>query len=278
MAWHDNLFKMIIKTVLDTGVWSKNPRPRYKDGTEANSKYITQLVMEYDLVKGQYPLTQLRPIPWKSAIKEVMWIYQDQTSNLSVLRDKYGVNYWDEWDIGDGTIGARYGETVSAYDIMNKLLKGLEENPWNRRNIINLWQYDQFEETEGLKPCAFQTMFDVRDVDGVIYLDCTLIQRSSDMLVALHINQIQYVALQMMIACHFGWEVGKFMHVIQNAHIYDNQFENAQKLLDRNVPKTAPKLRLTCDKGTNFYDIKPEDFIIEEYEPVKPQLKFDLAI
>ena len=100
-----------------------------------------------------------------------------------------------KWE-STGTIVSVTGRFVKKHDIINKLLKQLEANPWNRRNIISLWDYQAFEETDGLLPCAFQTMFDVRRVDGEIYLDATLTQRSMNMLVAHHINAMQYVALQ----------------------------------------------------------------------------------
>lgn len=279
MTKADTIFKENIERILKEGVFSEQARPKYKDGTVANSKYVTGAFSEYDLSKGEFPITTLRPIAIKSAIKEVLWIYQDQSNSLEVLNDKYNVHYWNDWEVGDtGTIGERYGAVVKKHDIINKLLKQLETNPWNRRNIISLWDYQAFEETDGLLPCAFQTMFDVRRVDGEIYLDATLTQRSNDMLVAHHINAMQYVALQMMIAKHFGWKVGKFFYFINNLHIYDNQFEQAQELLRREPSNCQPRLVLNVPDGTNFFDIKSEDFELVDYDPVKPQLKFDLAI
>lgn len=279
MTKADTIFKENIERILKEGVFSEQARPKYKDGTVANSKYVTGAFSEYDLSKGEFPITTLRPIAIKSAIKEVLWIYQDQSNSLEVLNDKYNVHYWNDWEVGDtGTIGERYGAVVKKHDIINKLLKQLETNPWNRRNIISLWDYQAFEETDGLLPCAFQTMFDVRRVDGEIYLDATLTQRSNDMLVAHHINAMQYVALQMMIAKHFGWKVGKFFYFINNLHIYDNQFEQAQELLRREPSNCQPRLVLNVPDGTNFFDIKVEDFELVDYDPVKPQLKFDLAI
>ena len=279
MTKADVIFKENISKILSDGVWSEQARPKYKDGQTANSKYITGSFAEYDLSKGEFPITTLRPIPIKSAIKEIFWIYQDQTNDLSLLNDKYRVTYWNDWEVGNtGTIGQRYGAVVKKHDIINKILKQLEENPWNRRNVISLWDYEAFEASEGLLPCAFQTMFDVRRVDGQIYLDATLTQRSNDMLVAHHINAMQYVALQMMIAKHFGWKVGKFFYFVNNLHIYDNQFDNAEGLLRREPTNCQPRLILNVPDGTNFFDIKPEDFVLVDYEAVKPQLKFDLAI
>lgn len=279
MTKADTIFKENIRKIMEEGVWSEQARPKYKDGRTANSKYITGAFMEFDLAKGEFPITTLRPIAIKSAIKEMLWIYQDQSNRLDVLEDKYNVHYWNDWEVGNSrTIGQRYGAVVKKHDITNKILKQLEDNPWNRRNIISLWDYEAFEETEGLLPCAFQTMFDVRRVDGEIYLDATLTQRSNDMLVAHHINAMQYVALQMMIAKHFGWKVGKFFYFINNLHIYDNQFEQAEELLRRDPSDCQPRLVLNVPDGTNFFDIKPEDFELVDYDPVKPQLKFDLAI
>ncbi|MET3558849.1 thymidylate synthase [Streptococcus rupicaprae] len=279
MSKADIIFKKNIQEILDNGVWSEQARPKYKNGLTANSKYITGSFAEYDLSKGEFPITTLRPIAIKSAIKEIFWIYQDQTNDLSVLQDKYGVSYWNDWEVGEtGTIGQRYGAVVKKHQIMDKILKQLEDNPWNRRNVISLWDYEAFEETEGLLPCAFQTMFDVRRVGEDIYLDATLTQRSNDMLVAHHINAMQYVALQMMIAKHFGWKVGKFFYFINNLHIYDNQFEQAEEILRREPTDCQPRLVLNVPDGTDFFAIKPEDFELVDYDPVKPQLKFDLAI
>ncbi|OZV23668.1 thymidylate synthase [Streptococcus sobrinus] len=279
MTKADAIFKANIEKIMKEGVMSEQARPKYKNGQTANSKYITGSFAEYDLAKGEFPITTLRPIPIKSAIKEIFWIYQDQSNDLGLLNDKYKVKYWNDWEVGKtGTIGQRYGAVVKKHDIINKLLKQLKENPWNRRNVISLWDYDAFEESEGLLPCAFQTMFDVRRVDGDIYLDATLTQRSNDMLVAHHINAMQYVALQMMIAKHFGWKVGKFFYFVNNLHIYDNQFDQAEELLKRTPSDMEPRLVLNVPDGTNFFDIKPEDFDLLDYEPVKPQLKFDLAI
>ena len=264
MTKADTIFKENIRKILEEGVFSENARPRYKDGNVANSKYITGSFAEYDLSKGEFPITTLRPIAIKSAIKEVLWIYQDQSNSLELLNDKYNVHYWNDWEVGDtGTIGQRYGAVVKKHDIINKILQQLAANPWNRRNIISLWDYEAF---------------DVRRVDGDIYLDATLTQRSNDMLVAHHINAMQYVALQMMIAKHFGWKVGKFFYFINNLHIYDNQFEQAEELLRREPSDCQPRLVLNVPDGTNFFDIKAEDFELLDYDPVKPQLKFDLAI
>ncbi|WP_159549654.1 thymidylate synthase [Streptococcus halichoeri] len=279
MTKADIIFKDNIKTILEEGVLSQQARPKYKNGQTAHSKYVTGVFATYDLAKGELPITTLRPIPIKSAIKEILWIYQDQTNSLDVLEDKYKVHYWNDWEVGQTrTIGQRYGAVVKKHHIIDNILAQLAENPWNRRNVISLWDYEAFEATDGLLPCAFQTMFDVRKVGDTMYLDATLTQRSNDMLVAHHINAMQYVALQMMIAKHFGWQVGNFYYFVNNLHIYDNQFPQAKELLRREPSDCQPRLILNVPDGTNFYDIRASDFELIDYIPVKPQLKFDLAI
>ncbi len=279
MTKADIIFKDNIKTILEEGVLSQQARPKYKNGQTAHSKYVTGVFATYDLAKGEFPITTLRPIPIKSAIKEILWIYQDQTNSLDVLEDKYKVHYWNDWEVGQTrTIGQRYGAVVKKHHIIDNILAQLAENPWNRRNVISLWDYEAFEATDGLLPCAFQTMFDVRKVGDTMYLDATLTQRSNDMLVAHHINAMQYVALQMMIAKHFGWQVGNFYYFVNNLHIYDNQFPQAKELLRREPSDCQPRLILNVPDGTNFYDIRASDFELIDYIPVKPQLKFDLAI
>jgi len=256
-----------------------NVRPVYKDGTPSHTKFVTQNFEKYDISKGEFPITGLRRIAWKSGIKEIMWIFQSQSNSLELLRNKYKIQWWNEWNIGDDTIGQRYGATVKKYNLINKLLKGLTENPYGRRHIMNLWQEDDFK-TEGLNPCAYETLWSVRRDGDKRYLDMTLNQRSNDYLVAGHINKIQYVALMMMVAKHCGYEVGTFAHYTHNLHIYDRHFEQAKILIGRyKIYDELPQPILVLDTSkTNFYDFTIDDFRMENYNPIKPQLVFDLGI
>lgn len=271
----DKLFKEAMVEILEEGTRDVNPRPKYKDGTPAHSVFITHKYYTYDISKGELPIITLRPIAIKNAIKEIFWIYQDQTSDLEILKNTYGIYWWDDWESKDkpGTIGQRYGATVKKYDLMNRLLEGIKKDPYGRRHIISLWQEDDFKETDGLAPCAFQTIFTVRGE----FLDMQLTQRSSDFIVAGNINGMQYVALLMMVARHCGLKPGKFSHNIVNLHLYDRHLEQAKEMLKREPIDCNPQLILNPDK-TDFYSFVPEDFTLIGYESVKPQLKFELAI
>ena len=270
----DKYYLSNLKKILEEGSWDEDPRPRWSDGTPAHTKFITGVFEEYDISKGEFPITTLRNTAIKTGIKEILWIYQKQTSSLVKARE-LGVNWWEEWNIGNDTIGTRYGETIFRYDLMNKVLKGLKNDPFGRRHIINMYQYSDLNESEGLYPCAYETLWSVRKVNGEYYLDMTLTQRSSDYVMANYINKIQYVALQMMVASHIGYKVGKFCHLVQNLHIYDRHMDAVKELLDRTPLTEQPYIEL--NPLNSFYDITIDDFTIKNIENIK-KLSINLEI
>lgn len=255
----DEYYIKNLQNIYNNGFWDKNPRPKYKDGEPAHSKFITQVFEEYDISKDEFPIPTLRNTAIKTGIKEILWIYQKQSNDLTVAHNM-GIYWWDEWDIGDGTIGNRYGHTIKKYDLMNKLLDGLKNDPFSRRHIIDMYQYDEFETSKGLYPCAFQTIWSVREVNDVYYLDLTLTQRSNDYIVSGYINKIQYTALLMMVAGHLGYKVGKFCHLTQNVHIYDRHMQALNEIIMRDPLNIQPRLLL--EENKNFYDYTIDDFVI----------------
>jgi thymidylate synthase len=276
MSKADKYYIQNLSNIMSDGSWDENPRPKYSDGTPSHSKFITQVFEEYDISKGEFPIPTLRNTAIKIGIKEILWIYQKQTSSLDVAREM-GINWWEEWNIGDNSIGQRYGATIKRYDLMNKLLDGLVNDPFGRRHIISMYQYVDLEETNGLFPCAYEILCSVRKVDKDKVLDMTLVQRSNDYLVAGYINKVQYLALQMMVAGHCGYKVGKFCHLVQNLHIYDRHFDGVSELLNKEPLDTQPKLILKENK--NFYDYTIDDFEITGIDGItKINSKLELAI
>lgn len=272
----DKYYLQNIEKIMGEGSWDDNPRPKYSDGVPAYSKFITGVFEEYDISKGEFPIPTLRNTAIKTGIKEILWIYQRQSSSLDDAREM-GINWWDEWDIGDGTIGQRYGKTINRYQLINKLLVDLIDDPFSRRHIINMYQYSDLRETKGLYPCAYETIWSVRKGDNELILDMTLIQRSNDFITAGYINKIQYVALLMMVAGHCGYKVGKFCHLVQNLHIYDRHFDAVAELLNKEPLDIQPKLILKENK--NFYDYTIDDFEIIGTEGItKINSKLELAI
>ena len=284
MTKADEYMKVTIDFILEEGYTDINPRPKYADGTPAHTISVNHMTRRYDLAEGEFPICTLRPQAWKTAIKEIFTIYQKPTNKISEM-EAMGVNWWNEWDIGDGTIGQRYGATVDRYDLINKLIKDIENDPYGRRKVVSLWQDADLVETAGLAPCAFLTIWNVRGK----YLDMMMVQRSGDMLTASGpggVNEIQYAALLMMIARHTGYEPGVFTHVVANEQIYDRHIDAANEMLKRYeeyypegafIKSPKPNLVLNSEK-TNFYDFTIEDFEMLCYNPIKPQLTLELGI
>ena len=298
MTKADKYMYDMIKRILAEGTKDVNPRPKYADGTPAHTFSVNHTFRTYDLSRGEFPICTLRPMAWKTGIREIFTIYQKPTNEIAKM-EEMGVNWWGDWDIGDGTIGQRYGATVSRYDLINKLIKDIENDPYGRRKIVSLWQETDLAETAGLAPCAFLTIWNVRENEsGEKYLDMMLIQRSGDMLTASGpggINEIQYAALLMMIARHTGYKPGVFSHLVANEQIYDRHLEAADVMLERYKEKIdkdfelfesdieawkvkgKPMLVLNPN-ATNFFEMTIDDFTMENYEPMKPQLKLELGI
>lgn len=289
MTRADLLLKCDIQNIINNGTKDENPRPHYPDGTPAHTYFVNHVVRKYRLDKGEFPICTLRPIAWKSAIKEILWIYQDQSNSLDVLENKYGIQWWREWESKDmsRTIGVRYGETVRRHNLINNLLNDIRENPYGRRHIMSLWQEEDFKASDGLLPCAYETIWNVRRE----YLDMVLMQRSGDMLTASGsggVNEVQYAALLMMIAQATGYKPGVFTHFVANEHIYDRHIDSAKELLKRceNLKMDNTHYDYKFDtvemkfnpKSNNFYDFSIDDFELIGYEPIRPQLKLELGI
>jgi thymidylate synthase len=270
----DKYFLKSLKRILKEKNMDVNPRPKYKDGVPAHSYFITQVFETYDISKGEFPIPTLRNTAIKTGIKEVLWIYQKQDSKLSTAHDM-GIMWWDEWNIGDDTIGMRYGATINKWDLMNKLLNNLKNDPFSRRHVINMLQESDLKESLGLYPCAFETEWSVRKKGKDFYLDLFLNQRSNDFIVAGAINKIQYVALQMMVANHCGYKVGKFSHYVNNLHIYDRHLDAAKEILSKKPLDIQPKIELLHNK--NFYDYTIDDFKVYDTDKIE-KLKSNLEL
>lgn len=248
-------------------------RPKYKDGTPSHTQFITNIVDTYDISKGEFPITNFRPVAWKSCIKEILWMWQDQSNNLDVLENKYDVHWWNSWDIGDRTVGLRYGAILKKYDLVNKLIRELKETPYSRRHVINMLQYSDYAATPGLQSCVYETIWNTRGD----YLDLIVMQRSSDYIVSETLDRLQYCALMMMVAHSVGKKPGKYTYVVANLHIYDRNIGQAKLLVRRKPIDLQPKL-IFEPKSDNFYEYTIDDFRLEDFECPYKNLKFEKAI
>lgn len=278
MSKADIQFIETVMSILNDGVWDtdRQVRARWKDGTPAHAISKFGVVNRYDLSK-EFPITTLRPTAWKNSLKEILWVYQDKSNSVQLLKDKYDIHWWDSWTDDNLTIKKGYGYQVSKvhkysdgnFDMIDRLIYDLKTNP-HRRMIINLFNHEDLNEMT-LAPCAFMTMFNVQGKK----LNMTLVQRSSDYLLAGNINAVQYALLQHMIAQATGYEVGEFIHFINDCHVYIRNLKQASEIISR---ESLPAPKLIIDKSVNnFYDFKVEHFELENYL-THGQLKFEVAI
>lgn len=110
----------------------------------------------------------------------------------------------------DASIMNCYGGTINNHDIMIEFHEGMKKDPDSRRHKTNLWQVDDFKKPHGLKPCAYDTTWNVRHEADGDYLDMMLVQRSSDFMSAGCINQVQYLFFLLAIAKKYGYKPGVF--------------------------------------------------------------------
>lgn len=290
----DMHYQNTLADLLDFGVKnSYEARTKLLDGSTINYQSLPFPVLHnYRLSHGEFPLTTVRPTAWKSAIKEIFWIFQDKSNDVNLLERKYGVKWWNEWKLEDGTIGKSYGYQIanqkrvvnhedlsSTYqddDSKKKGFKELDQMDWlinkietkpDRRMIMSMFRPEQ-EFEKSLQECCYETIW--RVVGDELHM--TLVSRSGDHALAGMVNGIQYSALLMMVAQATGYKVGTFSHYISDVHLYDNQVEQAKEILERTPIDCSPRLHLNA-YGKNFYDITLDDFEIEDYI-THPQIKF----
>ena len=252
MSLADTQYLQIIENILDHGYYANNR-------TGIATYKLPHQVMQFDLGK-EFPILTTKFVAFKTAIKELLWIWQLQSNDVRQLQ-AMNVKVWDEWMREDGTIGKAYGYQIAKYKQLDNLLDMLKNDPQSRRMIVTLWNIEDLPDM-ALQPCAYETLWDVTDGR----LNCMLVQRSGDMGLGVPFNTAQYAALVHMIAQVSGLQPGQFTHVINNAHVYENHVEALRTQLDRkDEALEAPVLRLNPDVK-NFYDFKPEDITLEGYE------------
>lgn len=239
---------------------------------------LPQVYFKIDLSKGIMPILGSKFVPFKTAVKEILWIWQKQSNDVRELQEM-GVHVWDEWMREDGTIGKAYGYQLKKFDQVNKLIKTLKEDPHSRRMVVTLWNNADLDDM-ALQPCAFETIWNVNKGK----LNCTLIQRSGDVGLGVPFNTLQYSVLVHMIAQCVGLKPGILVHFINDAHIYVNHKDVLMNQLKtiyayeviKEEEKQQPRLWLNPDI-TNFYDFTIDDIILENYEP-GPKRPMEVAV
>ena len=276
MSIADKLFIENCKDILENGVWDKDydVRPRWEDGTPAYTIKKFGVVNRYDLSK-EFPILTVRRTALKSAVDELLWIWQKKSNVVSELSS----HIWDSWADDNGTIGKAYGYQLGKkhkyregmFDQVDRVIYDLKNNPTSRRIMTNIYNHDELSEMM-LYPCAYSMTFNVSGRK----LNAILNQRSQDMLTANGWNTCQYAVLVHMMAQVAGLEVGELVHVIADAHIYDRHIPLVEELL-KNEVYDAPKFIMNPDKK-DFYDFTVDDFKLEDYKYSEFKFKIPVAV
>ena len=270
MSRADDLFINMCRDIIDNGFSTEGEkvRPKWEDGSYAYTIKRFGVVNRYDLAE-EFPAITLRKTYIKSAIDEVLWIWQKKSNNVHDLKS----HIWDEWADETGSIGKAYGYQMGVkhhykegdFDQVDRVLYDLKANPYSRRIMTNMYVQQDLSEMH-LYPCAYSMTFNVTGDR----LNAVLNQRSQDVLAANNWNVVQYSALLMMIAQVTGFKPGELVHVIADAHIYDRHIPIVEELIQRPT-FPAPKVTLNPEIK-DFYQFTPEDFVVEDYQ-TGPQVK-----
>lgn len=276
MSKADQQFVSMCKNILDHGTTTEGEkvRPHWEDGTPAYTIKNFGVTARYDL-REEFPALTLRRTALKSAMDEVLWIYQRKSNNVNDLNS----HIWDEWADETGSIGNAYGYQIAQvthyadgdFDQMDRVLYDLKHTPFSRRIITSMYNVHDLPEMH-LYPCAYNVTYNVTqdpDEDRLV-LNMVLMQRSQDILAANNWNVCQYAILLMMVAQSVGMIAGELLHVIVDAHIYDRHVDIVRELIER-PQYPAPKVSLNPDVK-DFYDFTTDDLIVEDYQH-GPQVK-----
>ena len=276
MSYADRVYIETCRKILSEGVWDTDleVRPRWEDGTPAHTVKCFGIVNRYDLTK-EFPLMTLRRTYWKSAVDELLWIWQKKSNNIHEL----GSKIWDQWADETGSIGKAYGYQLGIkhqyaegeFDQVDRVLYDLKHNPASRRILTNIFNFADLHEMH-LYPCAYSMTFNVSGNK----LNAILNQRSQDMLTANNWNVVQYAVLVHMMAQVSGFEAGELVHVIADCHIYDRHVPLVEKMLERE-PYDAPTFSI--DKSvTDFYAFTKNSFTVSNYQYHPFEDKIPIAI
>ena len=276
MSKADDLFIAMCKDIIENGYDTKGEkvRPKWEDGTSAYTIKRFGVVNRYNLAE-EFPAITLRITYIKSAIDELLWIWQKKSNNVHDLHS----HIWDSWANENGSIGKAYGYQLAVkhqypegeMDQVDRVLYDLKHNPASRRILTNIYNFQDLHEM-ALYPCAYSMTFNVSGNT----LNAILNQRSQDMLAANNWNVVQYAVLVHMMAQVSGLEAGELVHVIADAHIYDRHVPIIEKLLEKDE-RPAPKFSIDTSV-TDFYQFTRDSFSLEGYDPQPFEDKIPVAI
>lgn len=274
MSQFDRIYKKIIKTIDEKGIWSKeNVRTKYSDGTPAHYKSYIGYQFRLDNSTDEAHLITTRFAPNKAPIREIYWIWILQSNNVDEL-NRLGCKFWDEWKLEDGTIGKAYGyqiakKTFNYKSQLHFVINELKNNPNSRRIMTELWIPEELNEM-ALTPCVHLTQWSV--VEGKLYLEVR--QRSCDVALGLVANVFQYSILHKLVAMECNLEPADIIWNIHNVHIYDRHIEPLLNQIEREEFEGAT---VKIENFKSIFEFKPDDVVVENYK-YGEKISYEVAI
>ena len=247
----------LLERVLETGV-------DRGDRTGIGTRAVFGHQMRFNLADG-FPLLTTKKLHIRSIIHELLWFVSGDT-NIRYLQEN-GVSIWDEWADENGDLGPVYGkqwrhwQTYDGREIdqLAELVGMIKTNPDSRRLMLTAWNPADVSKM-ALPPC--HCLFQFHVANGC--LSCQLYQRSADIFLGVPFNIASYALLTHMIARICGLQVDEFVHVIGDAHLYNNHFDQAREQISRK-PGGLPQL-LIHRTPESIDGFRFEDFEIIGYD------------
>lgn len=292
----DNQYNDLLKNIVENGKDKMPIHARLEQNkalAHKNSKEVTGKMLSYDMSNG-FPVPTCRNLskPFYGAIGELIGFLNGATT-LEEL-ESFGCPriFWQDWvtkekceifglpehHLGRGSYGGSLGHSQTAkgteFDQVKAVLRQMKKMPFLRTHVITTWNppYSMGDEEQGIKrevvvaPCHGNFVHFIL-FDSQKELEMVHTQRSADVPVGLQFNIIEWAALGMMVAHILGYKFTKYTHFLSNPHYYDIQKESVDEILKRE-PRRFPTVRLEPKREIKeLTDFRPEDFILEDYEP-----------
>lgn len=281
----DEQYKNLIRAVLEHG--HKGPSPMVdKDGNEVNTiDLLGAPVIRFNLLENGVPFLTERSLEkfWRGAVGELLGFINGAHTQEQL--EEFGCKWWKSWctekkcakrgletgDLGPGSYGAAFHDfpTVdgSSFNQLAEIIKQMRERPELKTHLISPWipQYTirNKDHQQKVVVCPCHGWMHFRILDNKLNL--VMFQRSCDVLIGCPSNWVQYSALLLAMSEVLDLEPGEFVHMISDAHIYDNQLPWVEEILSRES-KPFPTLKIT-NSHDDIFAYRPTDFELTDYEP-----------
>ena len=236
------------------------------DRTGVGTRSIFGYQMRFNLAAG-FPAITTKKLAWKSVVGEILWFLEGSTDERRLAELIFGKHRVEL--VGRNTIwtanadnqgktlgyinneftkelGPVYGSqwrnfNGSGVDQIADVITQIRNTPDSRRIILSAWNPLQTADM-ALPPCHILAQFRVINNK----LSCQMYQRSADVFLGVPFNIASYALLTHIIARECNLEVGDYVHMIGDAHIYSNHFDQVKEQLSR-TEYSLPGLEISND-------------------------------